>query len=236
MSKQRSPWVYVGIGCTVVVVLGVLGVLGGGLYLYQTMQQTVADMKDPVARDEKVRELLGAESLPPGYHAMMALKIPFALEMAMLSDKEADDEGNIEDFDTYGFLYFRMPTKTDSELKDYFEGKSSDASVFKRKKLNLDIDSDEVLGRGLLSVNGQNLLYISQLGSMNSDHGRNSGIQTLILIECEQDRRMRLAIWFGPLPEKNEIGDWLLEGTQADESELETFMSYFTICKETKKN
>ncbi|MCB1045460.1 MAG: hypothetical protein KDC35_21130 [Acidobacteria bacterium] len=229
MSEKRSPWVYVGIGCVGLVIIAVIGVAVLGFLGFRMAKDTVEAMKDPVKREENVKAILGATDLPPGYYAGLAVKIPFLMEMAILTDREGEDGPN-EDFDQRGFIYFKIIGKVDSELKDYFEGKTDDATVFRRNNINLDLESNVLLERGLIEVNGQNLMYLAQTGRFSTEHGRSEGIQTLILVECPKDKKMRFGIWFGPLPETDENGSYVLAGTPADRDQVQGFMGHFTLC------
>ena len=57
------------------------------------------------------------------------------------------------------------------------------------------------------------------------------GITALVLIDCPNDRRSRMAIWFAPDPSPGSAIDELdLTGTPADEAELGRFMSPFSFC------
>ena len=98
-SDRTSPWVYIGVGCAVFVVLGVICAVVGGIWVFRGAKEFEQNFKDPVKRTEVALEILGAERLPEGYHAMAAFSAPLDLfEFAMLSSEAPDEEGKIGDF------------------------------------------------------------------------------------------------------------------------------------------
>ena len=57
------------------------------------------------------------------------------------------------------------------------------------------------------------------------------GLNTLMLADCPQDRKMSFAIWFGPDPSPDEPPEKLdLMGSPADENALREFMAHFRMC------
>lgn len=230
MSTKKSPWVYVAIGCGAITVVGVLVAILAVVWIGKTTKDMVDDMKDPVARAENVKRLLGAEALPEGYYPALAMKVPFIMEMAILSDEPVGDDGPQDgDLDGQGFMYFRLPTKINSDLRDYFEGRTDDDSVFDRNHIQLDLESKELLSRGSFQINGQDVYFVSQLGSFSTEQGRAEGIHAVIMIDCPQDEKMRLGLWFYELPEDgSDSADYL--GTPADPDAVEAFMGHFRVC------
>ena len=91
-NKSGTPaWVWIGTGCLVAIVL--VAVVVGGLVYYgfrktREMEQT---MRDPAARTDAALEILGAEVLPDGYHAVAAFSVPLLMETVILSDQEVED-------------------------------------------------------------------------------------------------------------------------------------------------
>jgi hypothetical protein len=159
-----------------------------------------SEMKDPAARERKVKEILGAKELPEGYHAVMGFSVPFLMEAAILSDKPPGASGEPQSLGERGFIYFKFIAagQDQKELKDYFEGKTNDPAVL--RKNNINIQSSEILRRGVVEVGGQNLLYLSQRGSVNFQGNAQQGLSAFILVECKGDQRFRMGIWFAPDP------------------------------------
>jgi hypothetical protein len=225
--------VYVGIGCTVLVVLGIVGATLLGFAGYRWAKRVESEIKDPAIRETRVKEVLGAERIPDGYHPMIGMSIPFFMDMAILSDRPPDEKGEIHGFGERGFLFFQMlnPRHDESEARDYFEGKTDDPSVLRRSGLNVHIHPDKILGRGVIDSRGYSVMYIAQRGRIDVDQGRAQGLTTLMLVDCSQDQRMRLAIWFGPDPDpKAAAGSAALAGSPADEAAVRSFLDHFHLC------
>lgn len=232
-ERRTSPWVYIGIGCTAIVVLAVIALATVSFLGYRWAKQVQSDIKDPAAREAKVKQVLGADRLPPGYYPMLALSLPFVMDMAMLSDRPPDDSGMVHGFGERGFLYFTLlnPQLKKAEMRDYFEGRTDDASVLRRSGINLHVHSKEILGRGVFSSRGYSVMYLAQRGRLDLDQGRAEGINALMLVDCSGDNRMRMAIWFGPdsSPEAAP-GSAGLAGGPADEAALREFTGHFRLC------
>ena len=225
-KKKTSPWVYVGIGCLGFVVLGLAGLATVSYYGYRKVKQIEAEMKDPKAREAKVKTVLGAESIPEGYHALVGFSIPFVMDMAMLSDRPPGPDGNVQDLGERSFIYMNMLSqggKEQQELRDFFEGKRDDAEAL--RKINVDVKSREVLKRGVIDQGGYKILYLAQRGDVSMHGKRREGLTTTLLVQCPGDSRMRMGIWLGPDP-----GGDQLAGTPADEAAITAFMGHFKPC------
>ena len=90
MAKQRGtpPWVTIGCGCCLVVVLAIGGFVAAGYLGVSAVKDYVEDMKDPTVRAAKAAELLGAKQLPEGYPAHLYLSVPWIIDMVLASDSE----------------------------------------------------------------------------------------------------------------------------------------------------
>jgi hypothetical protein len=230
-TKRTSPWVYVGVGCGVIVLLGVLAVVGLGVFGYRKAKQMEAEMKDPAARDAKARAVLGGE-VPPGYYPIFSLSLPFLMDMTLLGDHPPVEKGGPDQRLTQGFVYIKSLSsgQQEDELKRYFDAKTDDAEVLRRG--NIHVNAEETIRRGVLEVPGQTTLYLAQRGSfaMKGNEG-SKGLTTLIFIDCPQDAKQRLGIWFGPDPapeEAVEKVDWT--GSVADEAAMREFIGHFHLC------
>jgi hypothetical protein len=244
-SKGTSPWVWVGIGCLGAVVLAVGAVLALGAFGYRKVKQLEAEIKDPQARTEKVRRILGTRHLPEGYHAVVGMSVPFVMDMAMLSDVEPDFREGRQPatLGRRGFIYLRTLSagKDRQELRDYFEGRTDDADVLRRNNIRIG-RRGEVLRRGALDMDADTkVMYLAQRGELDMAASRAQGITTIMLLDCAaQDSRQRFGIWFGPEPEalagKGGAGESLtaadLAGTPADEAAIREFMGHFGLCRD----
>ncbi|MEE8526652.1 MAG: hypothetical protein V3T72_22170, partial [Thermoanaerobaculia bacterium] len=85
-KKSTSPWLYIGCGCATLAGLAVVAVVAAGFFGASLFKGYVEDMQDPRARAERVKEILGTENLPAGYHARMYFSVPWVLDMVFLSD------------------------------------------------------------------------------------------------------------------------------------------------------
>ena len=229
-GKRTSPWMYVAIGCGAAALLGLLALVGIGVFGYRKVKQLEAEIKDPAARAAKVATVLGGD-LPPGYHPVMAMSIPFLMEMALLGDQPPDEKGRTTRMDK-GFVYVKTLStgQQEDELKRYFEGKTADAEVLRRS--NIHVNAEELIRRGTLEIPGQTTLYLAQRGNLSMNETRtNQGLTTLLFIDCPQDARQRLGIWFGPDPEPGQAVDevdWA--GSIADEAVMRDFLGHFKLC------
>jgi hypothetical protein len=226
VKKKTSPWIYVGIGCLVVMVIGVAAVGTIAFYGYRKAKQFGEELKDPVAREAKVKAVLHADTLPPGYFAVMSISVPFVMDMAMLSDKAPGEDGQLRSMGERGFIYVSVMSqgRDQQELRDFFEGKTNDESVLRRN--NINVNTKEILKRGSIEQRGRRMLYIAQRGDISmSGHHSGEGLASQILVQCGTDSRMRLGIWFGPDPGGDDLA-----GTPADEAAIGQFMSHFKPC------
>ncbi len=235
MAEKKSPWIYVGIGCGVFALLAVICVVGGGFWVVREVKELDAEMKDPAAREIKVKKLLGAEELPEGYHPMIAFTVPFIMKVAILSGVEGDAEGKIpEEFGGRGFIYIDLIRmgQDQQEIRDYLEGRTDNPRVLAENGIN--IKTTEIIKRGVLpgAVQGAEMMYVAQRGSVSTQGMDTDGVTSVIMIDCPGDKRGRLAVWFGPDPDPGvDVEQLNLEGTPADESAIAEFMGHFQFCE-----
>ncbi|HVS02700.1 MAG TPA: hypothetical protein VMT16_08025, partial [Thermoanaerobaculia bacterium] len=202
--RQRSPWLYVAIGCGLAVLLGVAAVVSVVWFTVGKVRAVETEMKDPQLRGDKVRAMLGAEELPPGYHPVIAFSVPFLMDTAILSDEPPGEGGEPgEDIGEGGIVYVatRGSQKDREELRQVLRGEGGRADILDRVQVgNLDLGSarGEALGRGQLEVRGVTWLWATHRGTVERGQRRKEGIQTMALAECPAgDDRLRMVIWFG---------------------------------------
>ncbi len=237
-SNRGTPlWVTVGCGCLVVVALGIAAVFVAGYFGASAVKDYVEEMKDPAARSDKAGEILGAEELPEGYTAHLFLHIPWLFDMVVLSDSEPvileDDDFELED-DAIGqhlFLYFAMRKSgmSHDNLESMLRGESTSDGV--QTDIDLEIESDEELSRGSFELGEQRLSYVGHRGELDLDGGDVEGIYSQVLIDCPAGEQTRAAVWFQRGGQPISADDHTeIDGTPADEEELQRFMAHFNLC------
>ena len=236
-TNKTSPWVWVAVGCGGFLLVCVLGAVGLGFLGFRWAKGLEATLKDPVARTDKVTGILGCEELPEGYYAMVGMSIPFVMDLAVLTDVEPVDGEEPHDIDERSFIYLEMLSfgKQSQELRDYFEGKTDNASVLRQNNINIRVD--EIIKRGTIDRPNGNLLYLVQRGSLDAFGTDLDGYTAMILIDCPGDRRTRMGFWSGPDPSADRTGASAeeltagdLAGSPADEQAIRDFLSGFELC------
>ncbi len=238
-EKKRSPWLYIGIGCGVLLLAGVGAVIGGGVFLFKKGQQYQQDMANPLTRTEKVKQTLGAQTLPEGYHAVMSLSVPAILDTAILSTHAPNAPSSAQTGDERVFMYFFLKpssVKDLEELRRYVEGQSNDPSVLTRN--NIQVGENELIGRGVIPLEGRQVLYLAQRGELQTQHSgdENPGplLNSILLIDCPGQNRVRMALWMAPDPAPGAPLEQLdLKGTPVDPDAMRAFMSHINPCQET---
>ncbi len=256
-KKGTSPWLYIGCGCVALIGLAIAAVVAAGFMGASFFQGYVEDMQDPQARAEKVKQILGTEALPEGYHARMYFSVPWVLDMVFLSDGQPTEEGvfdeNFQPFDSAGlgehvFVFFSVRGDAgDGDLEEIFESRGRSGEV--QFDMGSHFRSLEELSRGEIEIEPQKLSYITHRGELETeDRERIVGIYAQMRANCPKRDRTRLAVWFERLPTSDGESESTAEatmaasdaasenvpldlpGTPADESTLRDFMSHFNLC------
>src|SRR5688572_18279059 len=100
VQKKRSPWVYVGLGCGLAVLLlcgfGVL-IVGGAIKMGKDWAE---DMNDPTRRENKARKEAMATlgGIPEGYSAAVSFGVPMLFDMVMFIDAPLLADGGVPAF------------------------------------------------------------------------------------------------------------------------------------------
>jgi len=232
MAKKRSTCAWLGIGCGLVVILAGAIIVGAGYWMFKQAKNFEQTLKDPEVRKEKAQEVLAAPSLPEGYYAVFSVDVFGFVKMALLSVDPPGNDGNAPELGSGGFMYFEMYKSMSQDLKDYVEGRSDDQGALRRSKVNIDMNTKVLLDRGVIEMDGLNLIYLTQVGRMMSDeHGGTDGLQTLMLVDCPEDNRTRVAILFDKLPANIDENDPDYSGTVVDPQRIQAFMSHFALCE-----
>ena len=257
-KKSTSPWVYVGCGCGLAVLLAMLGLAGLTWWGVQTGKEMAETMTDPKKRTEKVRSVLPYDTLPEGYYPAFAMSMPMGMmEMAMLTDHdpEAPDStgttsdntsgntsdntsGNNEnepdiDFDERGFMFMNMygMRGNKAKMERYLRGEAPRPEDSGWSQSSVNFDAKENVRRGTLTVNGTEILYSANRGEINRKEGRDEdGLVTMVMPKCG-DTRLRFGMWFGPDPApETPVAEADFTGTNADPAAIQAFLGHFKLC------
>lgn len=234
-KKRTSPWVYVGVGCLVAVLAIVAVIVAIGAWGFTQVRQMQRTMEDPVARTAAAAETLGARELPEGYHAMVALSVPFGvMETTMLTDRQPDEDGNLRRFGEHGFVYFESMSVRDQaqKMRDFFAGTSDNTDEF-FGNASIRVNDREFIARGTIDAATGTLRWATYRGRVAVSEQRDAdmGLSAMVMFECPGAERMRMGIWFGP--DRNPdtpIAQADFTGTVADPAEIQRFMAHFNVC------
>jgi hypothetical protein len=239
-EKKTSPWVYVGIGCAIPVLL--IAILFGATLFWGWRMAKQVTTENPVERAERVKQVLGAQTIPEGYYPALSLSIPFLMDLAILGDRPVDfsakddtKEGKEKrkPFDKQGFIFVNaIRGNRGRTIRDYIDGKADASEILQAG--NVRLGDPEEIGRGsfpLADDAGHTAHFITNRGTVMAEGQRVKGLATLLYFDCG-DKRFRLGIWFGPDPTAGgPIGaPAAYAGTQADESAIKEFVAHFAPC------
>ncbi|MFL5347833.1 MAG: hypothetical protein ACJ8AT_23840 [Hyalangium sp.] len=237
-KKKTSPWLYVGIGCGVLLLLGIGGTVAAVMFGVSKIKEMKEDMANPITRTERVKKMLGAQALPDGYNAIMALSVPMVMDTAILSTRpfEAPAKHRKEKGDERIFMYFHLKASTMNDreqLTAFMEGRSDDPSVLARN--NIHINTREIIGRGVLQLDGRRLLYLAQRGEVESQGTKpGAGLTAVVLFDCPDQTTLRTGMWMAPDPSPQAPIEQLdLKGTPGDPEAVKAFMAHFNPCQES---
>jgi hypothetical protein len=232
--KGLPPWAWIGCGCLGVVVafLGLAIVLG--LWGLQKAREIGEQMADPEERTSKALQILGAEEIPDGYHALVAFSVPFVIDAVVLSHLPPAERGPLDGLGERGFLYASFPgfVHQDREIRDFLEGRSDDVVVLREQEV--DVDLEERVSRGALSRERDEVLWACHRGSVETEEAGRSkpGLVTILLIDCDDDSRRRMGLWFGPDPAPERPAEEIdLRGSVGDAAEIERFLGGIRPCR-----
>lgn len=239
MARQgTSPWVYVGCGCGGCVFLVVAAMVMTALFGVSLFEGFVTDMKDPEVRGTRAKEILGTAELPSDYQARLFVRIPFFVDVVILTDGPRDE--GVEDIDDleplgsehlgdHAFLYLSF--RGDIDDRDFDEMFSGSNRSRNRVDFDAHFESDEVLSEGGFDLERGELRYTVHRGVLvTEDRRRVDGLYSVMRIDCPDDSRTRAALWFEKI--HGEAGGAAVElsGTPGDEDTLRRFMGQFNVC------
>jgi hypothetical protein len=231
-QSKYTVWHFIGCGCTVLVLLGLIAVAGFIWFGKQMVDGLKAGFEDPEVRAAQTRKILGYDELPEGYYPGFTMSVPFMMDMATLGDKDLPADTDLSDephergfggklFDRSGFLYVKARSVGDKESTD-LEG-----------EMNLDLHLQRRIGEGTVEAGGADVHYASSFAYGTSDGERVPTVSSDLEIECLADPYIRKAVWFtaGPEDPGGEIDPASLAGTAADPDAMKAFLDHFDLCR-----
>jgi hypothetical protein len=219
MERKRPVWIWILGGCLLLVILGGVFVAGAVYWGGSKLMSMAEEQQDPETRAEKVREMLGASSLPPGYHAGFSVSLG-VVRTARLADDPDDEQA------TRRFVFNDSMRSSDSKLDDYLAG--TRGNVF--EEMGTRIRSDEQLRDGEMEVNGQKVRYTIRRGEFTHSEVATPGLMTVMRIGCDDDRE-RWAVWAQRESPATPTPQIELDGSVADETAIRAFLSHFNVCR-----
>jgi hypothetical protein len=238
-KQSTSPWVYVGCGCGLAVVLVMAGLAGLTYWGYQKGKEFEQGFKDPKVREAKTREVLPYRQLPPGYHPVGAFSVPFLMSIAIFGDREPQPDDLTSQGETSsslgerGFVYINMRhlQGNKEEMERFLRGEGPAPKQAPWAQSDVNFDPKDAIRRGSLTVGGRPVLYTAFRGEVSHREGRKGqGLVTMVMPQCTDDR-LRFGVWFGPDPAPDQaVGEADYTGTNADPAAMADFFGHFQLC------
>lgn len=226
--KQRSPWLYVLLGCG-----GLAGLicLGSMIFLFvvgKAVKDVGEGVTDPAERHKNALKQLGA--IPEGYMVVASVSV-FVMQTTVLTDREMLADGGFNLGDGHTFTYFRvMANDNNKKARDFLTGKETDATALSQSGIN--IDAKDIVKRGQLNIDGRKFSYVASRGRLDTKArgAPESGLSNAILFECPGEQ-LQVGVWsqLDPSPEKS-AEELDLAGTVADEAQLVRFLKPMNPC------
>ena len=232
-EKKTSPWIYIGCGCLLVMAIGIVAGIGGCYFLVDKVSGYAEGLKDPAVREERALDVLGADALPEGYNALFGINVFGFFEVAVIGTGGVAPDGEPSGLGREGLVYLKMPFANESqkqEMKDFFEGKTNSLETLRQS--NINVNASEMITRGTLQSRNMSLQYVTSRGNVSVEGMDQSGLISAVIIDCEQDSKQCLGVWYGPEPDaKTAEGEIDLAGSVGDEARIQAFFDGFDLCQ-----
>ncbi|MEW5740087.1 MAG: hypothetical protein AB1938_14235 [Myxococcota bacterium] len=223
-QKQRSPWLYVLLGCGGLAALICLGFTVFFLFIAKKGSDMVAGVTDPTVKAENAKKQLGG--VPEGYSVIASLSIFGLMDRTLLADKVDGDGGLVEGARLFNYFHV-IANEQNKKTKAFFTG---DGDVAALRNSNVNLRAEDVLKKGSVTVDGRKIYYVSTRGVMDTGDTRTQGLNNAILFDCPGDG-LSMGVWSQPDPNPQAKPEELdLAGTVADEAELAKFLKPIDPC------
>lgn len=240
-ERKKSQWLLLSCGCCAGIIILLVAALGGSVFFgVNLFKGMVSDLADPEARQAAALEVLGAETLPAGWHTHLYFKIPWLFQMVVLTDGEPPEEvpgqtfeeqiENLENLtlrhDRLGpnlFLYVRVRSDEETHIEDMISGRGGPSGS--QLDLDIEVESVEQLTQGELEATSGAFSYTTHRGLLVASDREAEGLYTTFSFSCG-DGQSRQALWF----QRAEDAARSLLGSPAEESAIQALVSQFDIC------
>jgi hypothetical protein len=257
---KRSLSTYLGCGCAALVGLFMLFMVSITWMTYRASQSLKDMSQDPERAAAAVQEVLPYRELPPGYHAVGNMSVPFLMDVAFLGGP--GEPGAADGFE-HGFLFVRIRDwfHRGERSRKWIEGGEGDDSPIEQQELSFE--PQELVARGELRSDGADVVWSARRGDVHVDssvfaEGKGGvnfsfgdgegdekddgdakaeaeaepGVLTLMSITCPDDDFERVAIWFVPDPAPGTASEEVdWTGTPADAAAVGEMLGRFEICR-----
>ena len=216
---------YLGLGCLIMSLV----VLGISALIFLSGFQMLQNNADPAMRVTVAKQILGVEELPAGLHPALAMQMPDALQMVVLTDDQEAAQKPDGSFNNVGIAIFRIlsnPKTTEEEFRsEFIAGKQEPEE---RDAMMPSMDDGRSLGDGTLTVPNALVRFNTQIGTLRVFEWDGPGVVTRFIVECNAGGPPVFGLWFMKNP---------LDGTQpkvADTDALSEMLKPMQFCEAPK--
>jgi|HubBroStandDraft_3_1064219.scaffolds.fasta_scaffold29203_2 hypothetical protein len=192
-----SPWVWLGCGCGVLVLLAGLAIGG---FVFAGMRQ-VRDLerlkRDPVALARRIQTILPYRELPAGYEPDLVISVPILTDTAIFARRPPGWQGRVPD-NAPRFIYSRTLAlggglSTEEQRRRFLDPRQGMPSFL--RGLLPHAPAIETLRTGTFEAGGHPVYYRVQR-ALVSNHGERRAIFTTVaMIACPDAMHAHTVVW-----------------------------------------